>query len=95
MQDPDEKAAYEERKAARAEKRRATSQFDYESAGGMYVPTREQMNFCVLHMELFTIPKERDAADIVITGYVCNDKVHHDFIHIVNEKIRKYNINNN
>lgn len=89
MQDPEEKAAYEKRKLDKANKRRAGSRFDYGSAGGNYIPTQSQYNFVMNNMDLFTAPDEREAANKVIQGYTCKEKIHHDYIHIVNEKIRK------
>jgi hypothetical protein len=88
MQNPEYAAAYHERKEARAAKRRASSKFDYNTAGGMYVPTRIQYDFCCSHLDEFKTPQEKDAANFVISAYALNEKVHHDFIHIVNEKIR-------
>jgi hypothetical protein len=88
MQDPAGQAAYEERKAHKAETRRATSKFDYELAGGKYVPTKSQYEFCCQNYTKFSTPEEKSAADIVISGYACNQSVHHDYIHVVNEKIR-------
>lgn len=90
MQDPDEKAAYEAKKEEKAQKRRATSSFDYNKAGGNYVPTEEQFNFCLSNMHLFITPEEINAANWVMSGYTCNEKVHHDYIHIVNEKRRNF-----
>jgi hypothetical protein len=88
MQDPQEQAAYEARKQAKADKRRAGSKFDYGSAGGYYVPTKAQFDFCLMNMNLFQTHEEKSAMNFVMSGYTCNEKVHHDFIHIVNEKIR-------
>lgn len=88
MQDPNEKATYEKRKEEKAQKRRATSSFDYKKAGGNYIPTKAQYDFCINHMYLFQSPQERDAANQINYGYICNEPVHHDYIHIVNEKIR-------
>lgn len=88
MQDPVEVANYEQRKLNKIEKRRANSNFDYSSAGGHYVPTKAQYDFCAVHPELFNTPTEQDALNNVSYGYLCNEKIHHDFIHIVNEKIR-------
>ena len=90
MQNPEEQAAYEARKKERANKRRATSSFDYNTAGGEYIPTKEQFNFVYEHMELFTTPEELNAANIVLSGYTSNEKVHHDYIHIINEKRREF-----
>lgn len=88
MNDPAEKAAYEARKEAKAKKRRAGSKFDYASAGGNYVPTKAQHDFCLNHYDLFKTAEERSAASDVMYGYSTNEKVHHDQIHIVNEIIR-------
>ena len=92
MKDPAEQAAYEERKAEKAQKRRATSKFDYGTAGGNYVPTREQHDFCFNNIHMFVTSEEVDAANMVMSGFVCNERVHHDYIHIVNEKRRFYEI---
>ena len=40
---------------------------------------------------LFKTSEEKDAANQVIPAYTNNEKVHHDCIHIVNEKIRNLN----
>jgi len=88
MKDPAEQAAYEDRKRLKAEHRRAGSQFDYESAGGRYTPTQAQYEFCMQNMSKFVIGIEKDAANQVMGGHVCNQSVHHDYIHIVNEKMR-------
>ena len=94
MQDPQFAAAYYERKEARAAKRRATSKYDYNSAGGMYTPTQAQRDFCMSHMDMFDTPEKRDAANMVLFGFDCQEKVHHDYIHIVNEEIRHYSLIN-
>lgn len=80
---------YYARKEARAEKRRASSAFDYQSAGGSYVPTKFQNDkaFEFLTNKELT-PEQRDACNMVISAYSCNEKVHHDYIHVVNELAR-------
>lgn len=88
MQDPEEQAAYDARKEQKAQKRRESSQFDYKTAGGSYVPTQEQFWFCAEHSEMFETMEEQTACNMVMSGYTCNDKVDHDYIHIVNEKRR-------
>jgi hypothetical protein len=80
MQDPKEKEAYEIRKR---EKKYYENWKDKD-----FVPTKEQNDFCFAHMDLFTTPEERDAANMVISGYSCQEKTNHAFIHIVNEKRR-------
>ena len=92
MQDPIERTAYETRKVEKAAKRRETSSFDYDKAGGEYVPTKEQYLFVFRNLDLFKTPQEKNAAEIILSGYSLNEKVHHDFIHIVNE-IRRTNPN--
>lgn len=87
MKDPEEKKLYEQRKIAHSEKRRSKSKFDYNSAGGNYVPTKEQRDFCMNNMHLFSVG-EQEAANMVIFGYDNQEKVDHDMIHVVNEKRR-------
>lgn len=90
MQNPEERATYEKQKEERAAKKRAGSKFDYYSAGGNYVPTQAQYNFVMKHTDLFTTDEEIDALNQIIYGYGNNEKIHHDYIHIVNEKIRSF-----
>jgi hypothetical protein len=92
MQDPDEQLAYIKRKEEKLEKKRSTSKYDYKTAGGEYVPTKAQYDFVINNMEQFVSSDEKDAANMVIYGYVNNEKIHHDNIHIVNEKIRSKSI---
>lgn len=87
MQDEDFRNDYEARKAERAANKRATSKFDYATAGGMYVPTKNQHDFVMNYSENLTA-KQQDAFDQITYGYSCKEKVHHDHIHIVNEMIR-------
>ena len=87
MQDPEEKAAYYQRKEDKAVKRRLGSNFDYNSAGGKYVPTKAQYDFTMSFNKDLT-PEQREAFNMVQYGYNCQEKVHHDFIHIVNEILR-------
>ncbi|WP_163216435.1 hypothetical protein [Bacteroides sp. 224] len=86
--DPDYREAYYSRKDQRAKNRRSTSKYEYESAGGYYIPTKAQHDFCAENMHLFVSEVEKLAANTVMHGYSCNEKIHHDDIHIVNEKIR-------
>jgi hypothetical protein len=89
MQDPEEKVVYEARKEEKAKKRRAESQFDYESAGGYYIPTKHQHDQA--HSMLFSAevsPEQEEACYMVISGYVLKEKVFHDYIHVVNEFAR-------
>ena len=85
MQDPEEQAAYTARKEERAEKRRATSVFDYDKAGGMYVATKEQHDFAMWKRPANLTPEQEDAFNQVASSYICQEKIHHDLIHMVNE----------
>jgi hypothetical protein len=89
MEDPEEQSAYYKRKEEKLVKKRATSKFDYNTAGGSYVPTKEQYDFVIKNMDLFTTSEEKEAVNMVLSGYSLNEKIHHDYIHIVNEKRRK------
>lgn len=92
MQDPDEKQAYLDRKMDRADRKRSDSEFNYESTGGFYIPTKIQYDFVMEHADLFTDRYENNAANDVVYGYTCQEKIHHDSIHIVNEKIRNFSM---
>lgn len=92
MQDPAEAAAYEQRKKDRADKKRAGSKFDYQTAGGMYTPTQQQYNEAIrLMASIAGTERTREASELeqaaqmVMYGYSCQEKVHHDYIHIINE----------
>ena|ERR1700755_3595641 len=87
--DPEYAAAYNQRKQDKADKRRAGSQFAYASAGGNYIPTAAQHSFCLSHDWSTATPEQVDARNQVLYGFSCQEKVHHDYIHIVNELIRK------
>jgi hypothetical protein len=87
MQDPTEQAAYEQRKVDRAAKKRASSKFDYETAGGFYIPTQAQYDHaCKMVGSNNDILSS--ACNIVIYGYTCNERISHDYIHEINESIR-------
>jgi len=87
MQDPNEQAEYLQRKKDREQKRRDSSKFDYQSAGGNYVPTETQYEFCMRNSGKGT-DEQQDAMNILISGFLSDEKVPHDYIHIVNEMIR-------
>lgn len=88
MQNPKEKAAYELRKMDREKKKRTKSKYNYKTAGGYYIPTKEQYNFAMSKPDHLTI-KELHACDVIIYGYSCQEKIEHDYIHLINELIKK------
>ena len=89
--DTDFAQQYEQRKVDKATKRRNTSNFDYNTAGGNYVPTKEQNDFCHANESKAVTIEQKEAFTMVMYGYSCNEKVHHDYIHIVNEMRRNNN----
>ena len=89
MQDPTEAAEYEARKKSAADKRREGSNFDYNTAGGFYVPTQNQHDFARRLYFSGTLTSEQDnACNLVMSAFLTKEKVHHDSIHIVNQLIR-------
>ena len=96
-EDKDFVNAYNKRKEEKAKKRRQSSNFDYTTAGGNFIPTQYQYDnaFKILNGEIFYIPRDvqhqsqiDDACNQVIYGYSCQEKIHHDYIHVVNEIVR-------
>jgi hypothetical protein len=88
MQDPQEAADYEARKAARSEKRRSNSSFDYNSAGGYYIATSFQNDTAHKMLSSELTAEQTDAARQIIYSFSCRETIHHDYIHIVNEYAR-------
>lgn len=91
-------AAYNARKEEKEKKRRHGSKFDYKSAGGEFVPTREQHDFAMSILRSDVIvrygsDKEKrdteDACNMVANGYISQERIHHDYIHIVNNLKRQ------
>ena len=80
--------AYPPRKEQRAETRRSTSKFDYQTAGGEYIPTEGQNKIAFELLNLNPTPEQKEACNMVLYSYSCKEKVHHDFIHLINEYIR-------
>ena len=89
MKNPQFANDYYQRKEQKAEKRRSQSKFDYNSAGGNFVPTKEQADqaFNFLTSKELT-PDQYNGCNAVFSAYGLNEKVSHDSIHIVNELIR-------
>lgn len=89
MQDPNYVNDYYKKKQAKKDKNRSMSVFDYPTAGGKYVPTELQYARAISLLKLPVLTdSEKEAANQVITGYVCQDKINHDYIHIINEAYR-------
>ena len=90
--DPAYAAAYYARKEERKAKNRADSRFDYDSAGGFYVPTLLQSDFANKMLKKPHLTDEqKEACFEVCNAYCFQRKTHHDYIHIVNELIRTIN----
>lgn len=90
MQDPSYAAEYYARKEAKAEKKRATSKFDYTIAGGAYIPQEYQYDAAMrfLSTKHDMTDEQKRACELVVSAYSMNEKVHHDYIHIVNDMYR-------
>jgi predicted nucleotidyltransferase component of viral defense system len=87
MQDPVEREAYEKRKA----EKKLYDNWKYKD----FIPTKEQFNFCLNHMNLFVTQDEINAMNLLMSAYTSNEKVNHCYIHIVNEKRRNYDRTSN
>ena len=92
IKDPEQKKEYEERKEAKAQKRRESSKFYYPSAGGNYIPTKYQYETALKMKQTNLTDEEKNSSDQVLYGYINNEKISHDHIHIVNEWERKQNV---
>ena len=89
MQNPEEKKAYEDRRQERINKRKSTSKFDYNTAGGFFVPTKIQFDLAFKALMTSLTSEQKDACQQIISGYSLNEKIHHDYIHILNELNRE------
>jgi len=83
--------SYYQRKKKVAEKKRSASKFDYQTAGGEYIPTESQFKAAFELLNLNPTAEQKEACNMVWYGYSCEEKVHHDFIHLINEYIRSKN----
>jgi len=83
--------SYYQRKKKVAEKKRSASKFDYQTAGGEYIPTESQFKAAFDLLNLNPTAEQKEACNMVWYGYSCEEKVHHDFIHLINEYIRSKN----
>lgn len=88
MKDKEYSNAYNERKAQKANKRRETSKYDYNTAGGQYIPTTAQNDAAFELLQKDATQEQKEAANMILYGYSCKEKIHHDHIHVVNEYIR-------
>ncbi len=62
----------------------------------IYVPTQTQSQYAnELLFESGVTSEQKDAANMVMSGYALQEKVHHDYIHIVNEFARNRTTFNN
>ena len=94
MNDPIQRAEYEERKREKArkkeEKNRAGSRFDYLGAGGNYVPTKWQYYSAWRFISYNKLSEEDQlSCSNVMSAYTMNKVCHHDDIHVVNELRKK------
>ena len=87
--DTDFAREYNDRKLEKAKKRRESSKFDYDTAGGEFVPTKSQYDAAIKLKSKKNITYEQNmSCDQVMYGFTCQEKIHHDHIHVINEFIR-------
>lgn len=81
MKDPEEQAIYLERKHAK----NSYNPNDSRSfANRCFIPTQFQYEVAVNMLGKDLTDEQKHAAKIVMSGYSCQDKVHHNYIHIIN-----------
>lgn len=81
MKDPEEQKAYSERKYAKTHYNIDDSR---SFANGSFVPTEMQYKIAINMLNQELSNEEFNAATQVSSAYICQDKTHHDYIHIVN-----------
>tara|TARA_R100000951_G_C2530158_1_gene146146 strand:- start:68 stop:442 length:375 start_codon:yes stop_codon:yes gene_type:complete len=80
--------ARRERLAKKAERNRASSEFDYYTAGGEYKPTENQRSEALKFLGQDLTEQQKNACEMIVNCYDMGVKTHHDNIHIVNELSR-------
>ena len=88
MQNETLKKEYESKKEAKQIKRRANSKFDYATAGGEFIPTKKQYMAAFKLLQTDITDELATASRMVMNGHSGDYKVHHDYIHLINEFIR-------
>lgn len=85
MKDLEEQRMYEEKKRAKNTYSGDPRSFKHKS----FVPTENQykVSWKMLNDDRCTKEQE-NSCNMIIYGYICQEKVHHDHIHIVNELTR-------
>lgn len=81
MKDPKEQAAYSERKYAKIHYNLNDNR---SFANKSFIPTENQYCTAINMLNNKLTPEEFDAANQVSSGYICQDKIHHGYIHIIN-----------
>ena len=87
MQDTEYVNTQFDKKVDAENKRREKSRFNYRTAGGKYIPSKQQYDFTLTYKGELT-DEQSTAFFIIQFGYINKQKVNHDYIHIVNELIR-------
>ena len=81
MKDPEEKSAYEENKRNKNTYSDNPLSFKHKS----FIPTNLQYNEAMKFLGMVGLTyKQQDACNQITSTYVCQDKCHHDYIHIIN-----------
>lgn len=86
MKDPEEQKVYEDRKRAKSTYSDNPLSFKHKS----FVPTQMQNDHSWKMLSIEGLKEEQyEAARQVLSAFSCQDKVHHDYIHIVNAHQRE------
>ena len=86
MQDPEYVAQRLAKKEAKQIERIEKSRFNYSTAGGKYVPTKDQHDFALTNIERAERlgPAYAESFRMVMHGFTTQTPVDHDHIHRVN-----------
>lgn len=84
MQDPIQKQIYEENKRAKNTYSDNSRSFKHKS----FIPTSSQYENALKFTTIELNGEQSNACNQVIYGYTCQEKIHHDYIHIINEMTR-------
>jgi len=65
------------------------SRFSYKTAGGYFIPKYHQYIYSMNHLNASRCTEQIEAMEKVIDGYILQAPIHHDYIHVVNQMIRR------
>jgi len=82
---------FNERKRIRANLRSiAAEQEEAPTDNDFYVPSKRLYDFCFGNLDRFSNPVELNAAQIIMSAYICNEAVPFDFVRVVANLIGRF-----